>query len=238
VNHVALVRAARGAPMLESFYEEPLVYQGAGDANLGPCDDIPLADTAWGADFEAEVAVMLGPLPIGATADQARAAVRLVMLVNDVSLRGLVPGELAKGFGFFQSKPQTAYTPVAVTPDELGGAWDGDRLHLAMRVDWNGQRFGRAEAGEGMVFGFGDLARHIVRTRPCAPGTILGSGTVSNEDAARGASCIAEIRAREAIAGGAAKTRFLQPGDTIAIEMLDAAGRSVFGAIRQRVVAA
>lgn len=236
VNHVLLVRKARGAEMLETFYEEPVVYQGAGDVNLGSQDDIPLSDEMFGCDFEAEVAVILGPVQQGAEAETAKKAIRLIMLANDVSLRGLVPGDLAKGFGFFHSKPQTAFTPVAVTPDELGAAWDGDRLHLPMNVTWNGKPFGRAEAGEGMVFGFGDLAAHIVRTRPCGAGTILGSGTVSNEDETRGASCIAEIRAREAIRTGKASTDFMRFGDTVKIEMLDASGNSVFGAIEQRVI--
>ena len=246
VNHVELVRKARGAEMPESFWTDPLMYQGGSDSFLGPCDPIPLADPAWGLDLEGEVAVIVGDLPLGAGPEQAAAAIRLVMLVNDVSLRGLIPGELAKGFGFFQSKPSSAFSPVAVTPDELGDAWDGAKLRLPLLVDLNGRPFGRAEAGEDMTFDFPRLIAHAARSRPLAAGTIVGSGTVSNRDAGggpgrpvsaggRGYSCIAEVRMVETLLEGAPKTAFLAAGDIVRIEMKDARGDSLFGAIEQRV---
>ncbi|WP_299619164.1 fumarylacetoacetate hydrolase family protein [Pelagibius sp.] len=246
VNHVELVRKARGAEMPESFWTDPLMYQGGSDSFLGPRDPIPLVDPAWGLDLEGEVAVIVGDLPLGAGPEQAAAAIRLVMLVNDVSLRGLIPGELAKGFGFFQSKPSSAFSPVAVTPDELGDAWDGAKLSLPLLVDLNGQPFGRAEAGEDMTFDFPRLIAHAARSRPLAAGTIVGSGTVSNRDAdggpgrpvsagGRGYSCIAEVRMVETLLEGAPKTAFLAAGDVVRIEMKDARGDSLFGAIEQRV---
>ncbi|GAB4368927.1 MAG: fumarylacetoacetate hydrolase family protein [Kiloniellaceae bacterium] len=246
VNHVALVRQARGAELPESFWSEPLMYQGGSDVFLGPRDPIVLADEAWGIDFEAEVAVITGDVPMGATRDEAAAAIRLVMLVNDVSLRNLIPAELAKGFGFFQSKPASAASSTAVTPDELGDAWDGGKLHLPMLVSLNGEPFGKAEAGEDMTFDFPALIAHAARTRRLAAGSIIGSGTVSNRDpeggpgrpiaeGGRGYSCIAEQRTVETILHGAAKTPFLRFGDRVRIEMPDRQGRSVFGAIDQVV---
>lgn len=245
VNHVELVRKARGVEMPESFWTEPLMYQGGSDAFLGPRDPIAVADESWGIDLEGEVAVVTGDVPMGAGTDAAREAIRLVMLVNDVSLRNLIPAELAKGFGFFQSKPSSAFSPVAVTPDELDGAWDGERLHLPLSVDVNGQPFGRANAGVDMTFGFAALIAHAARTRPLSAGTIIGSGTVSNKldggpgktvaDGGAGYSCIAEIRMIETIAEGAPKTPFLGFGDRLRIEMKDKAGHSIFGAIEQAV---
>ncbi len=246
VNHVALVRKARGAEVPESFWTEPLMYQGGSDAFLGPRDPIALADEAWGIDFEAEVAVILDDVPMSATREQAAEAIRLILLVNDVSLRNLIPGELAKGFGFFQSKPSSAGSPVAVTPDELGKAWDGGKLNLPMLVSLNGEAFGKAEAGEDMTFDFPALIAHAARTRRLSAGTIIGSGTVSNRDAeggpgkpvaegGRGYSCIAEQRTVETILHGAARTPFLKAGDVVCIEMLDRDGHSVFGAIEQKV---
>ena len=246
VNHVELVRKARGAEMPESFWTDPLMYQGGSDSFLGPRDPIPLADPAWGLDLEGEVAVIVGDLPPGAGPEQAAAAILLVMLVNDVSLRGLIPGELAKGFGFFQSKPSSAFSPVAVTPDELGDAWDGAKLSLPLLVDLNNEPFGRAEAGEDMTFDFPRLIAHAAKSRPLAAGTIVGSGTVSNRDAGggpgrpvsaggRGYSCIAEVRMVEILLDGGPKTAFLAEGDVVRIEMKDARGDSLFGAIEQRV---
>jgi fumarylacetoacetate (FAA) hydrolase len=248
VNHVALVRKARGAEMPESFWTDPLIYQGGSDSLLGPCAPIR-GEESWGIDFEAEIAVVTGDVPIGASVEQARKAIRLVMLVNDVSLRDLIPGELAKGFGFFQSKPSSAFSPVAVTPDALGESWDGGRLHLPLLSYLNGKPFGKPDAGTDMTFDFPTLIAHAARTRPLAAGTIIGSGTVSNRGADGGPgrpvgeggvgySCIAEQRVVETILGGAAKTPFLQSGDRVRIEMLGADGQSIFGAIEQSVEAA
>jgi len=245
VNHVELVRRARGAEMPASFWTDPLMYQGGSDSFLDPREPIRMADEAWGIDMEGEVAVIVDDVPMGATVDEARAAIRLVMLANDVSRRALIPAELAKGFGFFQSKPSTAFSPVAVTPDELGEAWDGSRLHLPLMVDLNGGPFGRANAGIDMTFDFPTLIAHAARTRPLCAGSIIGSGTVSNkldggpgkpvEEGGVGFSCIAEIRTIETIETGAPKTPFLRFGDTVRIEMRDAYGRSIFGAIEQSV---
>jgi len=245
VNHVELVRKARNAEMPASFWTDPLMYQGGSDAFLAPREPIRMADEAFGIDMEGEVAVITGDVPMGATPDEARAAIRLVMLVNDVSLRGLIPAELGKGFGFFQSKPSSAFSPVAVTPDELGEAWDGGKVHLPLHVDLNGQPFGRANAGIDMTFDFPTLIAHAAKTRPLSAGTIIGSGTVSNKmdggpgkpvaEGGVGYSCIAEIRMIETIESGAAKTPFMRFGDTVRIEMLDADGHSVFGAIEQTV---
>ena len=237
LNHVVLARKARGAAPPDTLRTDPLVYQGGSGVLLGPTDDIPLADAEHGLDFEAEVAVVLGDTPRGISAADAGARVRLLMLANDVTLRNLVPGELAKGFGFFQSKPATAFSPFAATPDELGPAWRDGRVHLRIRVTWNGALVGDCDAGAEMHFSFLDLVEHAARTRALTAGTLLGSGTVSNEDRARGYSCIAEKRALEMIDHGAARTRFLQPGDTVEIEVRDEAGRSPFGVISQRVVA-
>ncbi|MFN9187464.1 MAG: fumarylacetoacetate hydrolase family protein [Betaproteobacteria bacterium] len=238
VNHVELVRRARGAEMPQSFWTDPLMYQGGSDDLLGPMEDIVCADEAWGIDFEAEVAVVTDDVPMGTAAAAAGAHVRLVMLVNDVSLRNLIPPELAKGFGFFQSKPATAFSPVAVTPDELGEAWDGRKLNLPLVVYWNGERVGSAHAGTDMVFDFPQLIAHAARTRNLRAGSIVGSGTVSNKDASRGYSCIAEKRALEMIADSKPSTEFMKYGDRVRIEMFDGAGRSIFGAIDQTVAAA
>jgi len=235
VNHVELVRRARGAEMPASFWEEPLMYQGGSDDFQGAMDDIVLAHEEWGIDFEAEVAVITGDVPMGATPDQALAQVRLVTLANDVSLRNLIPAELAKGFGFLQSKPATAFAPVAVTPDELGEAWKQAKLHLPLRSTWNGALVGQPQAGDDMVFNFAQLIAHVCKTRNVRSGSVIGSGTVSNKDPKRGYSCIAEKRCLETIAGGEPVTEFMRFGDTIRIEMLDKAGKSVFGAIEQVV---
>ncbi len=237
LNHVRLVRRARGAEPPPTLETDPLVYQGGSSEFLAPTADLVLGDPAWGLDFEAEVCVVLGDTPSGVKQEDAERHVRLVLLCNDVSLRGLIPGELAKGFGFFQSKPATALSPFAVTPDELGPAWRGGRLHLDMRCTYRGELVGSANAGPEMHFSFFDLIAHITKTRRFTAGTVLGSGTVSNEDRARGISCLAERRMIETIEEGAPKTPFMQVGDTLRIEMLDEAGRSVFGAIEQRVVA-
>jgi fumarylacetoacetate (FAA) hydrolase len=238
VNHVELVRRARNAEMPSSFWTDPLMYQGGSDDFLGPCDDIVAASTDWGIDFEAEVAVITGDIIMGATPEAAIDGIRLVMLANDVSLRNLIPAELAKGFGFFQSKPATAFSPVAITPDELGDAWHGGRLHLDLESTCNGQRAGLCNAGEEMTFHFGQLIAHLCKTRNCRAGSIVGSGTVSNKDWARGYSCIAEKRAIETIESGAPKTPFMAFGDSIRIEMNGKDGQSLFGAIDQKVAAA
>ena len=245
VNHVELVRKARNAEMPETFWTDPLMYQGGSDAFLAPRDPIRMADEAWGIDMEGEVAVIVDDVPMGASAEEARDAIRLLMLVNDISLRNLIPAELGKGFGFFQSKPSTAFSPVAVTPDELGDAWDGGRLDLALSVDLNGKPFGRAQTGVDMTFDFPTLVAHAAKTRPLGAGAIVGSGTVSNKldggpgkpvaEGGVGYSCIAEIRTIETIASGKPTTPFMQFGDTVRIEMKDRHGHSVFGAIEQTV---
>ena len=237
INHVELVRKARGAEVPESFYSDPLMYQGGSDDFLGPRDAIVAVSTEHGIDFEAEVAVITGDVTMGSTPDAAIDAIRLLMLANDVSLRNLIPAELAKGFGFFQSKPATAFSPVAVTPDELLSAWHGGRVHLNLESSWNGKRVGLCDAGPEMTFHFGQLIAHICKTRNVRAGSIVGSGTVSNKDWSRGYSCIAEKRAIETIEGGAPKTEFMQFGDTVRIEMKGLDGISVFGAIEQKVVA-
>jgi fumarylacetoacetate (FAA) hydrolase len=237
VNHVELVRKARGAEMPESFWTDPLMYQGGSDDLLGPCDDIVCASEDYGIDFEAEVAVVTDDVPMGTTAERAAGHIRLLMLANDVSLRNLIPAELAKGFGFFQSKPATAFSPVAVTPDELGAAWDGHRLQRPLIVHWNGVPVGAADAGVDMVFDFPQLIAHLARTRNARAGSIVGSGTVSNKDPAKGYSCIAETRALEMIAGGKPSTPFMKYGDTVRIEMFDHQNASIFGAIEQKVAA-
>ena len=234
VNHVELVRKARGAELPASFWEEPLIYQGGSDDFLGPTDDVVLAHEEWGIDFEAEVAVITDDVPMGATADQSLQRIRLVMLANDVSLRNLIPDELAKGFGFVQSKPATSFSPVAVTPDELGDAWKGGKVHLPLLSTWNDKLVGKPHAGVDMVFNFPQLIAHLAKSRNVRAGSIIGSGTVSNKDAKRGYSCIAEQRCLEMIAGGAPVTPFMAFGDTIRIEMLDD-GKSVFGAIEQTI---
>jgi len=246
VNHMALVRGARGAEVPENVWTDPLIYQGGSDGFLGPRDAIPLADEAWGCDLEGEVAVITGDVPQGADRATALAAIRLVMLANDVSLRELIPGELAKGFGFFQSKPASAFSPVAVTPDALGEAWRDGKLHGALEVELNGAILGEADAGIDMTFDFGTLVAHAARTRGLAAGTIVGSGTVSNRGADGGPgksvaeggvgySCLAELRAVETLAHGAPTTPFLRFGDRVRIEIRDGRRHSLFGAIEQEV---
>lgn len=246
INHVELVRKARGAEVPASFYDDPLMYQGVGGPNLGPRDPIPLGDFSWGCDMEAEVCVVTDDVPMGVSEADAGAHIKLIMLCNDVSLRGLIPAELAKGFGFFQSKPPCAFTPVAVTPDELGAAWADALIHLPMRIDYNGAPFGRPEAGKDATFSMARLVSHAAKTRPLVAGTIVGSGTISNKGAdggpgkpvsegGLGYACIAEIRMIEKIATGEFKTPFMKGGDTVRIEMHDANGHSIFGAIEQKV---
>ena len=246
VNHVELVRKARGAEIPASFWTDPLMYQGAADSFLAPRDPIPLGDEAWGCDLEAEVAVVTGDVPQGATREEALAQVRLVCLVNDVSLRNLIPDELAKGFGFVQSKPHSALSPVMVTPDALGDRWKDGKLHGPLLVSLNGAEFGKADAGEDMTFDFGTLIAHAAKTRPLAAGSVIGSGTVSNRDAdggpgkpvaegGLGYSCIADVRTVETILRGKPETGFLKHGDTVRIEMLDEKHHSFFGAIEQTV---
>ena len=244
LNHVELVRAARNAEVPASFYQDPLMYQGGSDDFLGPCDPVVCPDEAYGIDFEAEIAVITADVAMGTSADDALDAIRLVMLANDVSLRNLVPGELAKGFGFYQSKPATAFSPVAVTLDELGHAWDHGRLTLTLQSTWNGRKVGMCEAGPEMSFHFGQLIAHMCKTRNVRAGTVVGSGTVSNQavevdgqkDWPKGYSCIAEKRAIETILDGQASTEFMKYGDTIRIEMKGQNGESLFGAIEQQVV--
>jgi fumarylacetoacetate (FAA) hydrolase len=235
LNHILLVRKARGAEPPPGLATDPLVYQGGSGILLGPTDDLVVPDEGWGPDFEGEVCVVLGDVPLGTTASAAVDRVKLAMLANDVTYRNLVPPELAKGFGFFQSKPATAFSPFAVTLDELGPAWAGGRINGRLRVLLNGALVGDPEAGPEMNFSFFDLVAHIAKTRAFTAGTILGSGTVSNADRARGVSCLAERRTREVLDSGAPKTPFLRPGDEVEIEMLDGEGRSIFGRIRQRV---
>ena len=235
VNHVELVRKARKAEMPESFWHDPLMYQGGSDDFVGPTDDIVLASEEWGIDFEGEVAVITDDVPMASTQEETLSHIKLLMLVNDVSLRNLIPAELAKGFGFFQSKPASSFSPVAVTPDELGSAWQEGKVHRPLRVTWNGALVGQAEAGVDMVFNFPQLIAHLVKTRNARAGSVVGSGTISNRDTAKGYSCIAEKRCLESIATGEIKTPFMKFGDTIRLEMLDANGKSIFGAINQSV---
>lgn len=236
VNHVELVRKARGAEMPETFWTEPLMYQGGSDSFLGPRDDIEMADEKWGIDFEAEIAVITDDVPMGVSVEDAGKHIKLIMIMNDVSLRNLIPSELAKGFGFFQSKPSSAFSPVAVTPDELGNKWDGGKLHLPMRVDLNGEKFGSPDAGTDMVFDFPALISHAAKSRPLAAGAVIGSGTISNKDSSNGFCCLAEIRMLEIIDTGAPKTPFMSFGDTVRITMTDDQDNSIFGTIEQKVV--
>ncbi|OWG14593.1 fumarylacetoacetate hydrolase [Delftia sp. K82] len=248
INHVELVRQARGAEVPANFYTDPLMYQGGSDDFLGPCDDVVVPSESMGIDFEAEIAVITADVPMGATPERALGGVRLVMLANDVSLRNLIPNELSKGFGFFQSKPATSFSPVAVTLDELGDAWKGGRLHLTLQSTWNGRKVGMCDAGEDMSFHFGQLIAHICKTRNVRAGSIVGSGTVSNKGVEsgkgknrrmewpKGYSCIAEKRCIETIQDGAPKTEFMRFGDTIRIEMKGKDGQSIFGAIDQNIV--
>ena len=236
INHVELVRKARNADMPESFYSEPLMYQGGSDDFIGACDDVVVASEKFGIDFEAEVAVITADVPMRATPEQALDGIRLVMLANDVSLRNLIPNELAKGFGFLQSKPATSFSPVAVTLDELGDTWKNGRLHLTLQSTWNGRKVGMCEAGPEMTFHFGQLISHICKTRRVRAGSVIGSGTVSNKDWSHGYSCIAEKRAIETIENGKPKTPFMKYGDTIRIEAKGKDGQSMFGAINQEIV--
>lgn len=235
IHHIKLVRQARGAELPETLETVPLMYQGGGDAFLGPHDDIPQVDFAHGTDFEGEFGVVTDDVPIGISADEALTKIVLVVVINDVSLRGLIPEELAQGFGFFQSKPSSAFAPFAVTPDELGAAWRNGRVHLPLNVELNGTFFGNADGGA-MHFHFGQLIAHAARTRPLAAGTIIGSGTVSNEDAARGSSCLAERRMLEKIQKGVITTPFMKVGDRVKMEVRDARGENIFGTIEQSVV--
>lgn len=246
INHVELVRRARGADLPASFWTDPLIYQGGSDSFLAPRDPIPAASEDYGVDLEAEIAVITGDVPMGIAAEAAGETIRLLMLVNDVSLRNLMPGELAKGFGFFQSKPSSAFSPVAVTPDELGAAWDGSRVHRSLVSSINGARLGNPDAGTDMVFGFPQLIAHAAKTRALVAGTIIGSGTVSNRDADGGSgrtiaaggvgySCLLELRTVETLRDGQPTTPYLQHGDEVRIEMFDDSGASIFGAIEQVV---
>lgn len=245
VNHVELVRKARGAEMPASFWTDPLIYQGGSDSFLGPRDDIPMADEAWGIDFEAEVAIITDDVPMGVSAADAVGHIQLIMLVNDVSLRNLIPGELGKGFGFFQSKPSSAFSPVAVTPDELGASWSDAKVHLPLLSSLNDRLIGKPEAGIDMTFDFGQLIAHAAKSRPLCAGCVIGSGTVSNklddgpgkhiDDGGVGYSCIAEIRTIETINDGKPSTSFMNFGDRVRIEMNDANGESIFGTIDQLV---
>ncbi|MDX1516001.1 MAG: fumarylacetoacetate hydrolase family protein [Woeseiaceae bacterium] len=245
VNHVELVRKARGAEMPDSFWTDPLMYQGGSDSFIGPRDNIPVADESWGIDFEAEIVVVTDDVPMGVSAAAALGHIKLVMLVNDVSLRNLIPGELAKGFGFFQSKPSSAFSPVAVTPDELGDAWRDGKLHLPLLSWLNDEPFGRPDAGADMTFHFGELIAHAAKSRPLGAGSLIGSGTVSNKldggpgkpiaEGGVGYSCIAEIRTIETINDGKPGTPFMSFGDRVRIRMDDAQGNSIFGTIDQAV---
>jgi fumarylacetoacetate (FAA) hydrolase len=237
INHVELVRKARNADMPATFYTDPLMYQGGSDDFLGPCDDVAVPSEEFGIDFEAEIAVVTGDVPMRATPEQALDGIRLLMLANDVSLRNLISDELAKGFGFLQSKPATAFSPVAVTLDEVGDAWQEGRLNLTLQSTWNGRKVGLCEAGPEMTFHFGQLIAHLCKTRNVRAGSIVGSGTVSNKDWSRGYSCIAEKRAIETIESGKPATAFMKFGDTIRIECKGKNGQTVFGAIDQKIVA-
>lgn len=235
IQHIKLVRMARKAPLPETLETVPLVYQGECARFLAPSEDIPQIDFSHGTDFEGEVGVVTGFVPMGATPEEAQKAIKLILLINDVSLRGLIPAELAQGFGFFQSKPASALSPVCVTPDELTASWKDGRVHLPLHVKYNNQFFGEANAKE-MHFTFGQIIAHVARTRDLQPGTIIGSGTVSNEDTSKGSSCLAEKRMLEQINEGEIKTPFMKVGDTVSIEMLDQNGKSIFGLIHQKVV--
>lgn len=236
VNHVELVRRARNSEMPETFWTEPLMYQGGSDSFLGPYQSIDIADEAWGIDFEAEVAVIVDDVPMGVTTADAVAHIKLIMLVNDVSLRNLIPGELAKGFGFYQAKPSSAFSPIAITPDQLGDAWASGKVHLPLRALLNETLIGAPNAGVDMTFSFPELIAHAAKTRPLCSGTIIGSGTVSNVDREKGSCCLAEVRMLETIAEGKPRTPFMQFGDQVKIEMLDRNGETIFGQINQQVV--
>jgi len=236
VNHVELVRKARNAEMPETFWTDPLMYQGGSDSFIGPRDDIATASEDYGIDFESEVAVITDDVPMGASAEQAASHIKLLMLVNDVSLRNLIPAELGKGFGFFGSKPSSAFSPVAITPDELGESWDGAKVHLPLTTHLNNDLFGQPNCGIDMTFDFPTIVAHAAKTRPLSAGCIVGSGTISNYDRSAGSSCLAEKRMLEIVADGKPTTSFMQFGDTVRIEMFDTEGASIFGAIDQKVV--
>ncbi|MFM5214121.1 fumarylacetoacetate hydrolase family protein [Aeromonas hydrophila] len=238
VNHVELVRKARGAEMPESFWHDPLMYQGGSDSFLPPHGTIPMGAEEWGIDFESEIAVITDDVPMGTSPQAAAGHIKLLMLVNDVSLRNLIPGELAKGFGFFQSKPSSSFSPLAITPDELGDDWRDGKVHLPLETHLNGALFGAPDAGVDMTFNFYELIAHAAKTRPLGAGCIIGSGTVSNYDRSRGSSCLAELRMLEIIESGQATTPFLRFGDTVSIAMQDRNGMSLFGTILQRVTPA
>ncbi|HDX8373275.1 TPA: fumarylacetoacetate hydrolase family protein [Aeromonas dhakensis] len=238
VNHVELVRKARGAEMPESFWHDPLMYQGGSDSFLSPRGAIPMGSEEWGIDFESEIAVITDDVPMGISPQAAAGHIKLLMLVNDVSLRNLIPGELAKGFGFFQSKPSSSFSPLAITPDELGDDWRDGKVHLPLETHLNGALFGAPDAGVDMTFNFYELIAHAAKTRPLGAGCIIGSGTVSNYDRSRGSSCLAELRMLEIIESGQATTPFLRFGDTVSIAMQDRNGMSLFGTILQRVTPA
>ena len=235
VNHVELVRKARNAEIPDSFWSDPLVYQGGSDTFLAPQEDIKITDEAWGIDFEAEVAVIVDDVPMGVSEEDAAQHIQLLMLVNDVSLRNLIPGELSKSFGFYQSKPSSSFSPVAVTPDDLGEAWSDGKLHLPLRVTLNEKLIGEPNAGIDMTFNFPRLIAHVAKSRALCAGTIIGSGTVSNVDRSSGSCCLAEVRMLEIIADGKPKTEFMKFGDCVKIEMCDAQGKSIFGEIKQTV---
>ena len=236
VNHVELVRKARNAEMPETFWTDPLMYQGGSDAFIGPRDDILIGSEEFGIDFESEVAVITGDVPMASTPEDITSHIKLFMLVNDVSLRNLIPGELAKGFGFFASKPSSAFSPVAVTPDELGDAWDGKKLHLPLTTCLNNELFGQPNCGVDMTFDFPTIISHAAKTRPLSAGCVVGSGTISNYDRTAGSSCLAEVRMLEIIADGKPSTPFMSFGDSVRIEMFDSQGNSIFGAIDQQIV--
>ncbi len=236
LNHMELVRKARGAEMPQSFLSDPLMYQGGSDAMLGACDDVPVEDEGYGIDFEAEIAVITGDVPMAVSAADAGSYIRLVMLVNDISLRGLIPNELGKGFGFFQSKPASSFSPVAATPDSLGEAWDGAKMNLPLIAEHNGRRIGNPDAGADLNFDFPALISHAAKTRCLSAGAIIGSGTVSNRDRSNGSCCLAEVRTIETIEQGKPSTPFMSFGDRVRIDMVDRAGATLFGAIDQRVV--
>ena len=236
VTHVELVRKARGAELPESFWTDPLMYMGASDAFIGPCDDIPVESEDWGIDFESEVVVFTDDVPAGTKPEGARKHIKLVALVNDVSLRNLIPAELGKQFGFYQSKPWTSFTPVAITPDELGDSWDGAKVHLPLISTLNDEQIGAPNAGQDMIFDFAQLITHAAKSRSLMTGTVIGSGTIANVGSPTGSSCLAEVRCLETIADGKPSTPFMRFGDRIRIEMKDAQGNSIFGAIDQQVV--
>ncbi|HIC8859698.1 TPA: fumarylacetoacetate hydrolase family protein [Aeromonas hydrophila] len=238
VNHVELVRKARGAEMPLSFWHDPLMYQGGSDSFLPPRGTIPMGSEEWGIDFESEIAVITDDVPMGTSPQAVAGHIKLLMLVNDVSLRNLIPGELAKGFGFFQSKPSSSFSPLAITPDELGDDWRDGKVHLPLETHLNGALFGAPDAGVDMTFNFYELIAHAAKTRPLGAGCIIGSGTVSNYDRSRGSSCLAELRMLEIIESGQATTPFLRFGDTVSIAMQDRNGMSLFGTILQRVTPA